>query len=72
MIQKSVLEQARLGPASESLVILNEIPSLNPRGRYQLSIYKSFLKYHGKTYDFKIQTKHITTIFYLPKADNIH
>jgi structure-specific recognition protein 1 len=45
---------------------------VTPRGKYSLEFYETFIKMHGKTYDYKIFNKNITRAFLLPKPDNLH
>jgi structure-specific recognition protein 1 len=42
------------------------------RGRYDVEIFPSFLRLHGKTYDYKIMYSSISHIFELPKPDDRH
>jgi structure-specific recognition protein 1 len=45
---------------------------VTPRGKYSLEFYQSFIKMHGKTYDYKLLNKNITRAVLLPKPDNLH
>ena len=41
-------------------------------GKYKVEMYESFLRLHGKTYDYKIMYKSISKMFLLPKPDMRH
>lgn len=45
---------------------------LIPRGKYSLEIYETFLKFHGRTHDYKILFKDVNRAFLLPKPDSLH
>lgn len=45
---------------------------LTPRGRYQLTLFDSFLRMHGNRYDYKIKYDDISRLFLLPKPDDLH
>lgn len=38
----------------ESVALLNDVPLLVPRGRYEIDIGRRALKFHGKSYDYTI------------------
>jgi structure-specific recognition protein 1 len=43
-----------------------------PRGRYAIDMHASYLRMHGKTYDYKILYKDISRFFLLDKPDDYH
>lgn len=43
---------------------------LQPRGRYDIKLYPSFVHLHGKSFDFKIPKGTITRLMMLPHPDN--
>lgn len=45
---------------------------LIPRGKYSLEIYETFLKFHGRTHDYKILFKDVNRAFLLPNPDSMH
>lgn len=45
---------------------------VNPRGRYGIQMYSTFLRMHGAKYDYKIQYEDIGKLFLLPKPDGVH
>lgn len=70
---KLVLDKADVvSTTGGGLATFPQIPVLTPRGRYDIEIYPSFLRLHGKTYDYKIMYSSISHIFELPKPDDRH
>eukprot|EP00347_Sterkiella_histriomuscorum_P022710 403337451 len=57
--------------AGDVIASLPEITMNIPRGKYSFNFYKSFLKLHGSTNDYKIKYKDIIKGFLLPKPDGI-
>ena len=51
---------------------LPEIACVVPRGRYRIDMFNSFLRLHGKSYDFKIDYTSIQKLFLVPKTDDAH
>lgn len=43
---------------------------LQPRGRYDVKLYSSFLHLHGKSFDYKIPKSTIIRLLLLPHPDN--
>ncbi|XP_046582983.1 FACT complex subunit SSRP1-like [Haliotis rubra] len=67
---KNVMESADIIQATgESIVTLQEIQCLTPRGRYDLKMYPTFLQLHGKTFDYKIPYTTVLRLFLLPHKD---
>ncbi len=56
----------------EILAELPEMPCIVPRGRYGLEMASSYLRLHGKSYDYKISYSNIIKLFMVPKADDMH
>lgn len=51
----------------EAIASFQSLPFVTPRGKYSVDLFKKFMRLHGKTYDFKIFFKSISTMFLLPK-----
>ena len=45
---------------------------LTPRGRYNITLYDSFLRMYGPRYDYKIKYDDISRLFLLPRPNEIH
>lgn len=58
--------------SGDSIVTISEVPLQVPRGRYTVDIYENFMKFHGSTFNYKIENKHIEKAFLLPKPDDVH
>lgn len=41
------------------------------RGKYVADIYKNFLRFHGMTFNYRIEFKSIEKAFLLPKPDDV-
>ncbi len=73
MFHKAVLDKADIATATGGgLVTLPQVPVLTPRGRYDIEFFSSFLRLHGKTYDYKILFSSIGQVWELPKPDERH
>ncbi|GAW06496.1 SSrecog-domain-containing protein [Lentinula edodes] len=65
-----VKEKASLDQVSDDIVLMfEEVLVLTPRGRYDVVMFKDFLRLRGKTYDYKIMFAKIARLFLLPKDD---
>ncbi|KAJ3731290.1 SSrecog-domain-containing protein [Lentinula guzmanii] len=65
-----VKEKASLDQVSDDIVLMfEEVLVLTPRGRYDVVMFKDFLRLRGKTYDYKIMFSKIARLFLLPKDD---
>jgi len=42
------------------------------RGRYEVELFSQFFRLKGKTYDFKIQYKHVSRFYLLPRPNGAH
>ena len=53
-LQKLVKKSGVAETKMESIALLNYVPLLVPRGRYEIDIGRRALKFHGKSYDYTI------------------
>lgn len=53
-LQKLVKKSGVAETKMESIALLNDVPLLVPRGRYEIDIGRRALKFHGKSYDYTI------------------
>jgi len=58
-----------ISASGKGLLTFKEVPVLTPRGRYGIEMFPSFMKFHGKTFDYKIKFSNIVRLFQLPKPD---
>ena len=66
-------EKADIGEvAGDVIVSFPDVFLATPRGRYDIDMYKDFIRLRGKTYEYKLQYRQIQRIVSLPKADDIH
>jgi structure-specific recognition protein 1 len=72
-LHQQILSRADIATATGGgLGTLPNVPVLTPRGRYDIDIFPSFLRMHGKTHDYKILFNSIVHLFELPKPDDRH
>ncbi|SOV83234.1 FACT complex subunit SSRP1, putative [Plasmodium sp. gorilla clade G3] len=70
-LKNDLLEKVNIGDTkSESIASLSNIPLLVPRGRYDIEMYSSTFKLHGKSYDFNIQYTNINKMILVPKSNS--
>lgn len=73
IFHEKILSKADIVSTSgKGIVSLNNLPVLTPRGKYDIEMFSTFMKLHGKTYDYKILFSTITRLFQLPKPDQKH
>ena len=73
LLYQDIVKKANIGTfAGEAIVSLHELPMITPRGKYSLDMYQTFLKFHGRTHNFKILYRCINGAFVLPKPDGQH
>jgi len=71
-LHEQLVQRTSLGQNSgEAVASLYDLPFVTPRGKYQLDLYATFFKLHGKTHDYKIMYKNVTKAFLLPKVDGL-
>lgn len=58
--------------SGDVIAALPEIACVVPRGRYRIDMFNSFLRLHGKSYDYKIDYTSIQKLFLVPKTDDAH
>lgn len=70
LFHDTIKEKADIGQVSgESIVIFHEVLVSTPRGRYDIHMFPTFLRLHGKTYDYKVPYNTVSRLFLLPRAD---
>ncbi len=74
--QKDVSDRADTGGVAGGDAIV-ELPEsvgtfVTPRGRYAIDLYQTYMRLHGKSYQYKIMYSSIRQFFYLPKPDGVH
>ena len=73
IVSNRIVEKAGIGEyAGHVIATVPDCPMLIPRGKYDLEIYETFIKFHGRTHDYKILHKDINRAFLLPKPDSNH
>eukprot|EP00475_Leptophrys_vorax_P020323 TRINITY_DN27793_c0_g1_i1.p1 TRINITY_DN27793_c0_g1~~TRINITY_DN27793_c0_g1_i1.p1 ORF type:complete len:617 (-),score=208.68 TRINITY_DN27793_c0_g1_i1:858-2663(-) len=62
-----VLDRAQLGEHDESISSFENVLFITPRGRYDLEMFGTYFKLHGKSYSYKILYKSVNRLFMLPR-----
>ncbi|CAH8537893.1 unnamed protein product [Dicrocoelium dendriticum] len=71
IIYSKVTEKADIIQVTgDFLVEFKQLQCLQPRGRYDIKLYPSFVHLHGKSFDFKVPKSTITRLLLLPHPDN--
>ncbi|KAL5264743.1 hypothetical protein ACHWQZ_G005724 [Mnemiopsis leidyi] len=67
---KSVMKYADVIKATGDVIVkFEQVLLQTPRGRYDVDMYPSFLRLHGKSYDYKIPYTTMIRMFLLPHND---
>ena len=71
--EMQVLAKADIAQVSgDTIATFPDITCLTPRGHYDIDLFPTFLRLHGKTYDYKIPYTTVTRLFLLQKPDQRH
>lgn len=66
-----IVRRAGLNDAGDdSIASFDQIHLITPRGRYDLEIFPSYFKLHGKSFSYKVLYKSVNRLFLLDKPDN--
>jgi len=68
LVEKAGVSTTGLQPVAS----LADVPFLVPRGKYDIDLFKTSMKLHGKSFDYTVRYKTINRFFLLPRADGIH
>ncbi|KAL8272315.1 hypothetical protein Esti_003769 [Eimeria stiedai] len=68
LVKKSGVAETKM----ESIALLNDVPLLVPRGRYEIDVGRRALKFHGKSYDYTILYTNINRMFLVPRPNSPH
>ena len=59
-----ILKYAGLGDTMGELITsFSDIPLMVPRGKYSMDLYQNYVRFHGRTHDYKIMYKDISQLF---------
>jgi structure-specific recognition protein 1 len=59
-----IIKHAGLGDAlGEIIATFSDIPLMVPRGKYSMDMYQNYVRFHGRTHDYKIMYKDIVQLF---------
>ena len=69
ILHKKLASMSETAVSGEAIAAFPDMPCVTPRGRYEVEMYSSFMRLHGKTYDYKILFSSVLRLFLLPKSD---
>lgn len=75
LFQEKIMKIANIrNTAGNAIVEFDESVGtfLTPRGRYNITLYDSFLRMYGPRYDYKIKYDDISRLFLLPRPNEVH
>lgn len=73
VFNEKIIQKAGLGQtAGDVIATFADIPLMVPRGKYSLDMFNSYVKFHGRTHNYKIMYENIVQIFQLPRIDSDH
>eukprot|EP01133_Synstelium_polycarpum_P013347 gene13347-15700_t len=67
--QNTLLRKSDISNVGKSIVVLSDVYFLTPRGRFEIEMYPTFMRIHGKTHDYKVSYDTISKLFQLPRQD---
>ncbi|CAD8068607.1 unnamed protein product [Paramecium primaurelia] len=71
-VQNQIVNKAKIGGSSDSILTVHEVPFIVPRGKYTMDFFKKEVRFHGNTYQFTTDYKSITRFFLLPMPDEVN
>lgn len=71
-VKESIMKHLNIGSLDEAIAIVQEVPMVTPRGKFDFHFLNNVLKIHGTSFDYKINYKNMSRAFMLPKPDGIH
>lgn len=70
VFNEKILKKAGLGDAPGDVIAhFSNMPLLVPRGKYSLDLYGNYVKFHGRTHNYKIMYENIVQLFQLPRVE---
>jgi structure-specific recognition protein 1 len=71
-IKEAIMKHLNIGSLDEAIAVVQEVPMVTPRGKFDFHFLNNVLKIHGTSFDYKINYKNMSRAFMLPKPDGIH
>jgi structure-specific recognition protein 1 len=68
-LHKKILQKADIVSVSGSgIVVFPDVPMVYPRGRYEVEMFGTFVRLHGKTHDYKVLYTNISRLYMLTRS----
>ena len=71
-VKEAIMKHLNIGSLDEAIAVVQEVPMVTPRGKFDFHFLNNVLKIHGTSFDYKINYKNMSRAFMLPKPDGIH
>lgn len=68
LIRKKAKVDENIG---DLIVTLPDLPLVVPRGKYTADLYRSHLKLHGSTFNYRVMYKNVVKAFLLPDSNGV-
>ena len=69
LLKEEIMKIAGIGSVSGAIAQIPDIQFMIPRGKFDMFFLKNSLKMNGQSHSYQVQSKNITKIFLLPKAE---
>lgn len=70
VFNEKILKKAGLGDSPGDVIAhFPDMPLQVPRGKYSLDLYGNYVRFHGRTHNYKIMYENIVQLFELPRVD---
>lgn len=69
--QKRILAKAEvISFAGAGIAVFKDLTLVFPRGKYEVELFGTFLRLHGKSYDYKVLYSNISRLFQLTRSED--
>ena len=69
LLKEEIMKIAGIGSVTGAIAQISDFQSLIPRGKFDIFFLKNSLKMSGQSHNYQIQTKNISKLFLVPKAE---
>ena len=69
LLKEEIMKIAGIGSVSGAIAHLEDFQCVIPRGKFEIFFLKNSFKMNGQSHNYQVQTKNISKIFLVPKAE---
>ena len=69
LLKEEIMKIAGIGSVTGAIAHIPDFQTIIPRGKFDIFFLKNALKMNGQSHNYQIQTKNISKIFLVPKAE---